>query len=160
MPTLEEALRRIHLELHRDADRHNLTDPHSLGPAAVSCVAADGEGSVAEVLSLSVGGWPGGIETGIAIRSLSKMIISAAFLALVERGSTPLTMASTLSQFVPECAGSSLAHANASSLLSMRSALDNRLNAAWQSVAGTPHTCHLRGGTGRRSHPRIGALPS
>ena len=87
------------------------------------------------------------------------MIISAAFLALVERGSTPLTMASTLSQFVPECAGSSLAHANASSLLSMRSALDNRLNAAWQSVAGTPHTCHLRGGTGRRSHPRIGAFP-
>ena len=86
---LRDALARVHGRLLAPSANRSLpamlADDRHLGPSAVACVEADGDGGVADAFSGAFGGWPaGGDRAGVGLRSLSKMSAAAAFLALVD----------------------------------------------------------------------------
>ena len=153
---LRDALARVHGRLLAPSANRSLpamlADDRHLGPSAVACVEADGDGGVADAFSGAFGGWPaGGDRAGVGLRSLSKMVAAAAFLALVNTNDHPrLALSTRLGDIFPECAtaGHVLAGATVAEALAMRTqGLDNRLNAAWQARkqmsdhAGFPPAC-------------------
>jgi hypothetical protein len=115
-----------------------VSDQSFLGPVLVSCGLADGIGGLRTLLpELAYGGWPAeGARAAVGIRSLSKMLGAATYLALVERGEGGLALDSRLGSIVPECASTRLASTTAVEAMSMRTRLDNRLSAAWGASEG------------------------
>ncbi len=134
MPPLSHQLEVLHDVLHTQSA--NLSLKYSLGPASVACALTDGRGAIEPVFERAYGGWPSeGADAAVGLRSLSKMLVAAALMALIERPGSIVRLNSTLGSLVPACAGSLLAAATPSQLLSMSSPLDNRLNAAWRASA-------------------------
>lgn len=138
---------------------------HALGPASVHCVAADGSGDVQVLYSERFNGFPEG-PVGVPIRSLSKQVMGVTVLRLAElarRGELPdlsprsrrlmsRVLDIRLSEVFPSCEVSQLANATVSEMLTMQTALDNRLNAAWSYATGAssdesgfPSYCDVQG---------------
>lgn len=112
---------------------------YRMGPMAVTCLLADGAGAATPLIDRTYG-WPAnyGAHAGVGIRSISKMLVAATYLALAEQPTSGLTLNSTLAEFFPgSCANGLLANATAADMLSMRTPLDYRLNAAWAVLAET-----------------------
>ena len=109
-----------------------VSDERFVGPFVATCGLTDGYGGLLPLATSTHGGWPAeGSRAGVGLRSLSKMVAAATYLALVEHGEGGLKLESQLGEIVPECAGTALASTTAIQAMSMDTALDNRLSAAW-----------------------------
>ena len=142
-------------------------DTESYGPAAVYCLVTDKEGIVEHVYSHFFNDFPKSNAAAVPIRSISKLLTAVTVFGLGDlatRGDQdelrhlPKETRSTLSNILdtklsnvfPSCENSTLGSATVSEMLTMQTALDNRLNAAWKYLrkmpdhAGFPPYCDVQ----------------
>lgn len=162
-PELEDAFVQYMEELMLPASNSTIEDfvrnQKNMGPTMMQCSRVGG-GGVRTFYEKAFGEWPNtttfessadttsagsrgglGAHVGVAIRSISKIVVSTGFLALTEHlertrsedavvGSAlrHLSLTSTVGNFLPSCRGTSLEHESVSNLLSLSAGLDDRIN--------------------------------
>jgi len=171
--SIERWLHRIHTDLLHRPKVQTLEDLgknlESYGPAAVYCLVTNEEGSAEHVYSHSFNDFPKSNAAAVPIRSISKLVTAVTVLRLGDLATredkedvlrhlskeTRTTLSNILdtklSTVFPSCETSTLGSATVSEMLTMQTALDNRLNAAWKFLrkmpdhAAFPPYCDVKG---------------
>jgi len=176
--SIERWLHRIHTDLlHRpnvQSVEDLANDEESYGPAAVYCLVTNEGGGVEHVYSHFFNDFPKSDSVAVPIRSISKLVTAVTVLRLGDLATreeedddenknilgylskeTRTTLSNILntklSDLFPSCETSTLGSATVSEMLTMQTALDNRLNALWKFIrempdhAAFPPYCDVKG---------------